>query len=135
MSLSRSGLPGPCLQAGPPALRLELDDGVHDDQSVALPQAGCQVQCGAADGGGGRTAGHGSTAGGSGRTEAPAPPPASCRLYERLPVNLTASFLGPLPTEVMVTSRVTLEPAAAVALTATLAVMRVAAPRASEAVW
>lgn len=44
--------------------------------------------------------------------------------YFRLPVNVTASFLVLLPTEVSVTRRVTFEPMAAVDLTVTLAVMR-----------
>ena len=48
-------------------------------------------------------------------------------------MNLTESFLLLEPTEAMVTRRVTLEPALAVVLIVTLAVMRTAPPAANEA--
>lgn len=56
------------------------------------------------------------------------------RRYARLPVSLTASFLVPLPTEAMVSNRVTFEPTAALDLTVTLAVMRYVAAGASDGV-
>lgn len=61
-------------------------------------------------------------------------PPFVSRPYARFPMNLTASFLPLLPTEVMITGRVTFEPTAAVDLTVTVAVMRNFAAGASEGV-
>jgi hypothetical protein len=56
------------------------------------------------------------------------------RAQDRLAMSLTASFFVVEPAEVIVTRRVTFEPAGAVVLTVTLAVTREAAPGASEGV-